>query len=200
MTILKAGTFKVSDFRKGIPAMTKVACVLNQNGRCSCGLKLGPNDTQFDHKPALTYRDYDTEAGDFIPPQNDAAYIVAKHPGCHKVASIGPGGERRIHTRGSDRSEPGRLDKIRTKHEGHVAAREIAWPHQGDEPIGKVVSADVSSGKFTVELTERGIDWVKQITTPKPKREKAKTAWPVRKFPKKPKAARKAKSRQRNAP
>lgn len=138
MTILRAGTFKVSDYRKNIPAMTKVACVLNQDGRCSCGLKLTPDGTQFDHKPALTYRDYDTEAGDFIPPQNDAAFIIAKHTHCHKVSSVGPGGERRIHTRGSDRSEPGRLDKINAEHtafrdrllkpEASKEERKSKWP------------------------------------------------------------------------
>lgn len=194
MTILKAGTFKVSDFRKAIPDMTKVTCVLNQDCRCGCGCgaRLQAPDIAFDHRPPLSQRDYDTEAGDFIPGQNDTAFLRAIRKRCHDQQTFGPGGERRIHTRGSDRSEPGRLDKIAAKHSAHVERQEIVWPEDRGEPIGRVLSADLAKGEFTVELNERGASWVKEITSPKP-RTKAKKPWPKRPMPKRAKSKSKRK-------
>lgn len=144
MTILKAGTFKVSAYRRAIPDMTKVTCVLNQDGKCSCGKKLMAPDIRFDHDPSLNQRDYDTEAGDFIPPQNDTAYIIAKHTDCHDVKTFGPGAEKRIHTRGSDRSEPGRLDAINRKHE-EFRARLTKPKAKKDKPKSKWPSRPMRS-------------------------------------------------------
>ncbi len=176
MTILKAGTFKVSDYRKAIPAMTKVVCVLNQDGKCSCGKKLEGDNIDFDHDPALNQRDYDTDAGDFIPPQNDTAHMRARHADCHKVKTFGPGGEKRIHTRGSDRSEPGRLDKIRERHEAHTAR--IA------APIGRIDSTEAQGGSLVVvgTLNDAGVEFVRNLLRPSPRREQPKTKWPSRPF------------------
>lgn len=160
MTILKAGTFKVSDYRKAIQPKTKVACCLRQDGHCACGKKLEPDNIEFDHDPSLNQRDYDTEAGDFIPPQGDPEFITARHGDCHKVKTNGPGGERRIHTRGSDKSEPRRLDKISVAH---------------------------------TEFRER-------LLKPKEPKAERKSKWPKRPMPKRAKAPKSAKSRQRSAP
>lgn len=177
MTILKSGTFKVSDFRKAIPAMTKVTCVLNQDGKCSCGKKLMPDGIDFDHTPSLNQRDYDTEAGDFIPPQNDAAFIIARHTDCHAVKTFGLGGERRVHTRGSDRSEPGRLDKIAVRHTEHLTR------------VTMLLKGAVEDAKE--EAAKRAADAVRQMLRPTPKVER-KSKWPSRPFNK---SKKKGKSR-----
>ena len=91
--ILKAGTFRVRDYRKPIPARVKQAVIARE--------------FDFDHDPALVRRDYDTGAGDFIPPQNDPRHIIARRKAEHLEKTIGrkQGAERTVSTRGSDVGE-----------------------------------------------------------------------------------------------
>lgn len=65
--------------RPAIPARVKLQVLLNQDGRCKAtGERLGLIDNvEFDHRPALWERRFDTETGDTIPPANDAASIEA---------------------------------------------------------------------------------------------------------------------------
>jgi hypothetical protein len=110
MTVLKAGTFKVSDFRKPIPNKVKLEVVARE--------------FDFDHDPALVNRDYDTEAGDFIPPQNDPKKITARRKAEHAKKTYGrePGAEKTVTTRGSDVGEAARTKDIRATDALHQAA------------------------------------------------------------------------------
>lgn len=71
-------------------------------------------NVRFDHRPALWERQFDTETNDTIPPANDPAHIDALSIKSHDIRTHGPGGERRIHTAGSDsgrRSKEVRISK-----------------------------------------------------------------------------------------
>lgn len=109
MTILPAGSFKVSDKRKPIPA--SVASVVRKR-------------YELDHRPALTDRPYDTEAGDFIPPQNDPAFIELIEDKAHDQRTFGRKADaaKTVTTRGSDVGERARTKDIRTSEAIHAAA------------------------------------------------------------------------------
>lgn len=109
MTILAPGTFKVSDYRKSMPTRTKLAAVAR--------------DHEYDHDPALANRPYDTEAGDFIPPQNDPDFIVIRRRADHDEKTFGrkAGAAKTVSTRGSDVGEAARSKDIRTTEAVHRA-------------------------------------------------------------------------------
>jgi Mg-chelatase subunit ChlI len=110
MAILPPGTFKVSDFRRPIPNKVK--------------LEIIAREFDFDHDPALVNRAYDTEAGDFIPPQNDAKKITARRKAEHAKKTFGrePGAEKTVTTRGSDVGEAARTKDIRASEALHQAS------------------------------------------------------------------------------
>jgi hypothetical protein len=121
--ILEPGTFRVSDFRKAIPTQVKLQCLLvaiakgtipHQKPR-TFEPAVDAERLRFDHRPPLEARAYDTEAGDFIPPQNDPAHIEALTDEEHDFRTFGrkPGAERTVTTRGSDAGEAARIRKIR---------------------------------------------------------------------------------------
>jgi hypothetical protein len=98
--------------------------LINQGGRSAIdGGKLGLiEDTNFDHRPALSDRKFDTKAWDTIPPANDPNYIEAIKVKQHDTRTNGPGGTTRITTRGSDTGERARTRKIQRGHAEHQAA------------------------------------------------------------------------------
>jgi hypothetical protein len=108
--ILKAGSFRVSDYRKPIPAKVKQAVIARE--------------FDFDHEPALVNRDYDTEAGDFIPPQNDPKHLIPRRKAKHLEKTIGrkAGAERTVSTRGSDVGEAARSRSIQAREAVHRAS------------------------------------------------------------------------------
>lgn len=110
MTILPAGTFRVSDYRKPVPESVKRDVVAR--------------DYDFDHRPPLCDRPYDTEARDFIPPQNDPAHIFATPKAKHKQLTFGrkEGAAVTVTTRGSDVGERARTRDIKTSEAIHQAA------------------------------------------------------------------------------
>lgn len=83
-------TPKTSEVRKAIPMRVKLA-VLASQARCAvCGEKLGSlADLQFDHRPPLVAREWNAEAGDYIPPQNDPEAMQAVHSDCHLYRTTG---------------------------------------------------------------------------------------------------------------
>lgn len=109
MTILAPGSFKVSDFRKAISAPTE---------------REVRKRYQLDHRPALTDRPYDTDAGDFIPPQNDPTFIELIEKAAHAERTFGrkAGAEKTVTTRGSDVGERARTRDIRRSEAEHQAA------------------------------------------------------------------------------
>jgi hypothetical protein len=105
MAILAPGTFRVSDYRKPIPERVKRAAVAwkaraialdggDIEGRLSAfGFAVEASRVQYDHRPALENRPYDTEADDFIPPQHDPQRIDVIPPEEHKARTSGATGQ-----------------------------------------------------------------------------------------------------------
>ncbi|WP_454629660.1 hypothetical protein [Bradyrhizobium cenepequi] len=110
--------------RPPIPCKVKLQVLINQGGRSAVdGEKLGRiEDTNFDHRPPLEARKFDTKAWDTIPPANDPAHIEAITDAQHDRRTNGPGGTRRITTRGSDTGERARTRKIQRSHVEHQTA------------------------------------------------------------------------------
>lgn len=108
MAILPAGTFKTSDYRKAIPA------AIEREVR---------KRYELDHDPALTNRDYDTAAGDFIPPQHDPRKIFLREKPEHDEKTFGrkAGAAKTVTTRGSDVGERARTRKIQRSQAEHNA-------------------------------------------------------------------------------
>jgi hypothetical protein len=86
--------------RPSMPCKVKLEVLIRQEGKCAqTGEKLGNIDnTQFDHRPALWERKFDTVANDTIPPANDPAAIDACTKAGHKFRTHGNGAT----TAGSD--------------------------------------------------------------------------------------------------
>jgi hypothetical protein len=79
--------------RPAIPTLVKLDVVIRQEGKCKqSGDKLGTlRNTQFDHRPAIWERKFDTVANDTVPPANDPAFIEACTIAGHKVRTHGNG-------------------------------------------------------------------------------------------------------------
>jgi hypothetical protein len=79
--------------RPPIPTRVKIDVIIRQEGKCKqTGDKLGTlKNTQFDHRPALFERQFDTVTNDTIPPANDPAFIEACTVAGHKVRTHGTG-------------------------------------------------------------------------------------------------------------
>lgn len=127
--ILRAGSFNVNEYRKAIPVTVKLAVVIRQNSCSTDGRGFTVEEAllggiEFDHDPALINRDYDTDAGDFIPPQLRPDLIFAKRKGQHQEKTTGrkEGAEQTVTTRGSDVGEATRVEKITTSEAIHQAA------------------------------------------------------------------------------
>lgn len=125
MTILVAGTFKTSKYRKAIPLRVMLAVIVRavketwekddltkawldeMIAACLAG------EIRFDHRPALAERDYDTDARDFIPPQHAPDKIDAILAENHNVRTFGAYGEPQ---RG-DLTNRARVKEIANNHE-----------------------------------------------------------------------------------
>jgi hypothetical protein len=96
--------------RPAIPTRVKLDVVIRQEGKCrQTGDKLGTLDnTNFDHRPALWERKFDTVAGDTVPPANDPAFIEACTIAGHKVRTHGNGAT----TAGSDSHRRAKIRRI----------------------------------------------------------------------------------------
>jgi hypothetical protein len=107
--ILPAGSFKTSDYRKAIPAAVE---------------REVRRRYELDHDPALANRAYDTEAGDFIPPQHDASKIFLKEKALHDEKTFGrkAGAAKTVTTRNSDVGEAAHTRDIRDTELLHQAA------------------------------------------------------------------------------
>lgn len=109
--------------RPTMPCNVKLQVLINQEGRSTIGReKLGRiENTHFDHRPALEARKFDDGAWDTIPPANDPAHIEAITVEQHDRRTNGPGGTKRITTRGSDTGERARTRRIARGHADHQA-------------------------------------------------------------------------------
>jgi hypothetical protein len=133
--ILQPGTFRVSDYRKAIPTATKLEVLLrtirkhfNETGTLPAVALTAGASIHFDHRPPLEARPYDTELGDFMPPQNDPAHLEAITDEEHHLRTFGrkPGAEVTVTTRGSDIGEAARIRNIKdstARHQAIMAAK-----------------------------------------------------------------------------
>lgn len=136
--ILQPGEFDVKKYRKAIPSAVKIQSLLNyiclrvdpprpEGGPVHICPPIVPSwcaeDIQFDHSPALTNRPYDTDARDFIPPQNDPQFITPLLKKDHLYKTVGrkPDAEKTVTTRGSDVGERSRIQDIRASEAVHLA-------------------------------------------------------------------------------
>jgi hypothetical protein len=127
--------------RPAMPKRVKAAVFDRQKGKCAdtrVKIGLGFQPCEYDHRPALCARRFDTEArdgkGDTIPASNDSDFIDALTVSAHKARTFGPGGEKRITTRGSDIGEKARIKRLVAKHapqRGDVGGGETPKVHAG---------------------------------------------------------------------
>jgi hypothetical protein len=96
--------------RPAMPAKVRLQVVINQEGRCKAtGEKLGHiSDVEFDHRPALYERQFDTEANDTVPASNDAAYIEAIRKDAHKARTARDSGRRAKENRITGKTKGGK--------------------------------------------------------------------------------------------
>lgn len=82
--------------RPGTPPLhVQVKVLLRQLG-------LEGKKVEWDHRPPVSERQFDTVTRDTIPPSQDPAHIEAIDEDEHDRRTNGPGGEKRITTLGSD--------------------------------------------------------------------------------------------------
>ena len=129
MAILEPGTFNVRDHRKAIPDWVKVATAIRMVMEMAASGRHVPDpaelarDLQYDHRPPLNARPFDTEAGDFIPPQNDPAHIdaILKAEHLQRTTGRNPGAEQTVTTRGSDVGEAAHIKDVQASEAIHKA-------------------------------------------------------------------------------
>lgn len=124
MTILPAGSFKTSDYRKAIPDWVKIVCAIRAYKiTTDLILDLGSwvRSLRFDHRPPLQDRDYDLDAKDFIPAQNDPDHIEAIPAKTHDERTFGrrEGAERTVTTANSDAGRRKHIRDIQTTEARH---------------------------------------------------------------------------------
>ena len=97
--------------RKAIPLHVKGIVLGRQGYDCAqCRAPLGTSPIQYDHRPPLWTRPYNTK--DYVPGQLDPDYIEALHVACHDKRTNGPGGEKRITSAGSDAGTRAKVKRI----------------------------------------------------------------------------------------
>ena len=128
-------------YRPAIPWAVKLQVVLNQGALCGCGcgapLDLVSN-TDFDHDPALIFRPYDPATRIYTPDANDPESLKAKLRDCHKRKTFGPGGEKRITTRGSDIGELYKGRRVTKDHELFRRRMLAKTTGETDPDVGKL--------------------------------------------------------------
>lgn len=104
----------------GLRQSTKRAVLLRQGGRCAdTGADLVPGDVEFDHRPAVWSRQFDTVANDTVPSFHDPDFIDALTTAAHDRRTNGAGGEKRVTTAGSDAHLRAKENRLRTNEARH---------------------------------------------------------------------------------
>jgi len=167
MTVLAPGTFRVSDYRKPIPERVKRAAVAwtarsialgdgDIEGRLTTFARAVSDSSygkiQFDHRPPLQDRPYDTEARDFIPPQNDPEHIDAVLDTEHLARTVGAPGrtergdaDRRARVRSlANKTEDARARAAAKVGQKHERRTDIPPPTKGSQkPKAKIARPKV---------------------------------------------------------
>lgn len=175
--------------RKHIPIAVKREVAERQNGicRCGCGFEFAAFNlhtmrwetlrgatVHFDHDPALRLRDVNRRRTDYIPPQNDPKYLVARCVASHKIKTIGAGTSRKRSMAGTD------IGKI-TKERGRsrvAAAKRL-------RRVSEAAKANMGLSGPQKRNGANGGQWVsrKIPSRPFPKMQSGKVYRPFRKTP-----------------
>lgn len=124
--------------RPGTPPLhVQVAVLLRQLG-------LEGKKVEFEHRPALWERRFDTVTRDTIPPSQDPAHIYALTAEAHDVATHGRGGEKRITTAGSDSGNRAKLRALTADQEDFVRRILAKRPGRRRRRTGKIPSRPFS--------------------------------------------------------
>ena len=107
--------------RKAIPLVTKFEVLIRQRGICGCGCGeiLHADRIQFDHDPAIELRPRNEAGDDTVPPMNSQRHIVALDRDHHDRKTNGPGGDRRVTTKGGDNHSARREKRLSAAQERH---------------------------------------------------------------------------------
>lgn len=122
--------------RKSPPRRICLAALIRQRGTCAySGRAFTVDDAlagriHFDHDPPLEAREVNEAGDDYIPPQHDIATLFACLATAHDAKTHGPGGEKRITTRGSDTGERARRKSVAESHDAHLRYMENKAPGQ----------------------------------------------------------------------
>lgn len=177
--------------RKHIPIAAKREVSARQGDMCQCGCLQSVRDWKYnqqrercgeiwragihwDHDPALALRDVNRRRTDYIPPQNDPIYLVARCVASHKIKTIGAGTSRKRSMAGTD------IGKI-TKERGRVRAA-AAKPVR---PASRLTGRPKGSTKAPPRSQGKSGQWVsrKIPSRPFPKMQSGKVYRPFRKTP-----------------
>lgn len=105
--------------RPSIPMKIKLQVALRQLSMAFGGP--GGEILQLDHDPALENRRFDPATGKYTPDANDPDFLVWRGEGDHDKKTHGPGGQKRITTKGGDNHTRDHREKMS---KGHAAFEE----------------------------------------------------------------------------
>lgn len=161
--ILAAGTFRVSEYRKEPSRGVYLAVIIQQEYKAPDGIPFTIDDAlignvQIDHNPALLNRPYDTEAGDFIPPQHQLDKLVALRKGQHLQKTTGrkEGASSTVTTRGSDVGEAKRTRDIAANNAVHQAT--MASKAGDYEGAAQILATAPKPPRQKEKIKSRGFD------------------------------------------
>ena len=98
--------------RKYIPLKVRLAVALRQLAEAK---GCDPKALRLDHDPALELRDWNARKTDTVPPANSMLHLLYRVDEDHKTKTYGPGGEKRITTRGGDNHTAKRIERLAQK-------------------------------------------------------------------------------------
>ncbi len=108
--------------RPSMPDRVKLAAALLQGIVDPSGAILHKGDGQWDHDPALELRAYNEKTKKYTPDANDPNFIVYRETAAHAKKTHGPGGEKRITTKGSDNQIAKQIDRLKDANREHAKA------------------------------------------------------------------------------
>lgn len=132
--------------RPPMPKAVKWAAFGLAKGKCACGCNqpLPPFGTPwgiiYDHRPPLMNRTWNARKRDYAPPANDPKFIRPLLPKCDKAVTFGPGGEKRITTRGGDIGEKAHERDMGKKHVEFLTVMTKKKPGKKRIPTGTIQS------------------------------------------------------------
>ena len=117
-----ARTKKPKLYRPHMPDGVKLAAALLQGIVGDDGTVLHAKEGQWDHDPALELREFNAATKKYTPDANDPKFIRYRATAAHDKKTHGPGGEKRITTKGGDNHTARQLDRLKDANRDHTKA------------------------------------------------------------------------------